>query len=193
MGTWKCSQLFAVSAVAGLSLCGCSSSAAKPVAAQAQSPLATAVAAQRPLGAAQAADFADTTDGAPAGGKYYHFTSPNGEFTCGIVQLPNTAAKAGCAGAIPPNAPRTVIAGEYDNGELRSPTTITVAKGVAAAFGYDDPATFQGAGGPARQLPYGHPLSAQGLTCAVFQATGVSCDDGGGHGFTVTDRDYLAH
>ncbi|MFF0818417.1 hypothetical protein ACFYVR_25210 [Rhodococcus sp. NPDC003318] len=129
--------------------------------------------------AAQAAEYMGNENGS------YYFTSPSGKFECAVVTAP--APVAGCHGQFPSDAPAVPTAG---GSGTASANAIRVTAGKAGEFfNAGDPA-FHRFDGPAKALPYGSPLRVQGFTCTVDQGSGVTCESGTGHGFTVSDSAY---
>lgn len=111
-------------------------------------------------------------------GESYYFTTPDGAFECGIVQLPGRT-EAGCEGVTDPVPPR--------------PESCVVNWGHGMRVVDSGPGEFLCSGGPvylpvegsAEVLPAGATLSQLGYTCATTE-TDVTCtNDSTGHGFSV--------
>ncbi|MEE2033409.1 hypothetical protein [Rhodococcus chondri] len=108
----------------------------------------------------------------------YYFTSPDGQFQCGIVQLPSRT-EAGCEGVTDPVPPR--------------PDNCVVNWGHGIRVQDTGPGTFLCSGGPvylpvegaAPALPAGSSLSELGYTCTTTAADVTCANDATGHGFTV--------
>ncbi|MCK8669597.1 hypothetical protein M1M07_00510 [Rhodococcus sp. HM1] len=107
----------------------------------------------------------------------YYFTSPDGQFHCGIVKLP-TRTEAGCEGTTDPVPPR--------------PDDCVVNWGNGIRVANEGEGAFMCSGGPVylsdgdtAVLPAGATLSKLGYSCTTTE-TDVTCvNDGTGHGFTV--------
>ncbi|MGU3434926.1 hypothetical protein ACNHUS_18155 [Actinomycetes bacterium M1A6_2h] len=117
----------------------------------------------------------------------YFFTSPSGKFNCAIIGG-GAQPSAGCQGDLPADAPK--VDGSGAPGKAVFPNSIEVAGGEPGRFvSLGDP-KYTDLDGPARELPYGAPLSANGFTCAVDESTGVTCTDSSRHGFTVSNNAF---
>lgn len=109
----------------------------------------------------------------------YYFTTPDGNFQCGIIRLP-TRIEAGCEGTTTPVPPR--------------PESCMVNWGNGIRVQDEGEGAFMCSGGPVYMsggpeadpvLPPGTPLSKLGFTCTTT-ATDVSCvNEQTTHGFTV--------
>ncbi|GGG00505.1 hypothetical protein GCM10007304_13020 [Rhodococcoides trifolii] len=117
----------------------------------------------------------------------YFFTSPSGKFNCGIIGG-EAQPSAGCQGDLPADAPK--VDGSGSPGTSVFPNSIEVAGGEPGRFvSLGDP-KYTDLDAPAQALPYGAPLSANGFTCAVDEASGVTCTDSDEHGFTVSNTAF---
>ena len=109
----------------------------------------------------------------------YYFTTPDGNFQCGIIKLP-TRIEAGCEGTTTPVPPRPESCMvNWGNG-------IRVTDEGEGAFMCSGGEVYT-SGGPDADpvLAAGQPLSKLGFTCTTT-ATDVSCvNDQTTHGFTV--------
>lgn len=111
-------------------------------------------------------------------GESYYFTTPDGAFACGIVQLPGRT-EAGCEGVTDPVPPQ--------------PESCVVNWGHGMRVVDSGPGEFLCSGGPvylpvegsAEVLPAGSPLSQLGYTCETTEADVTCTNDSTGHGFTV--------
>lgn len=111
-------------------------------------------------------------------GESYYFTTPDGAFACGIVQLPGRT-EAGCEGVTDPVPPQ--------------PENCVVNWGHGMRVVDSGPGEFLCSGGPvylpvegsAEVLPAGATLSQLGYTCATTEADVTCTNDTTGHGFTV--------
>lgn len=107
----------------------------------------------------------------------YYFTSPDGQFHCGIIKLP-TRSEAGCEGVTDPVPPR--------------PDDCVVNWGNGIRVTNEGEGAFMCSGGPVylpgdvtAALPAGATLSKLGFSCTTTD-TDVTCiNDDTGHGFTV--------
>ncbi|MEZ5153031.1 hypothetical protein [Rhodococcus zopfii] len=107
----------------------------------------------------------------------YYFTSPDGQFHCGIIKLP-TRSEAGCEGTTDPVPPR--------------PDDCVVNWGNGIRVANEGEGAFMCSGGPVylsgddtAALPAGSTLSKLGFSCSTT-GTDVTCvNDDTGHGFTV--------
>ncbi|KZF13225.1 DUF6636 domain-containing protein [Rhodococcus sp. EPR-134] len=171
-----------------LVLAGCSGEAdsAPTVAAQPSSSTTTAV----PTTTTTVAPVVPTTTAPPTTtlpltdvqferNESYYFTTPDGNFQCGIIKLP-TRIEAGCEGTTTPVPPRPESCMvNWGNG-------IRVTDEGEGAFMCSGGEVYT-SGGPDADpvLAAGQPLSKLGFTCTTT-ATDVSCvNDQTTHGFTV--------
>ncbi|OYD68518.1 DUF6636 domain-containing protein [Rhodococcus sp. OK302] len=109
----------------------------------------------------------------------YYFTSPDGNFQCGIIKLP-TRTEAGCEGTTTPIPPRP------ENCMVNWGNGIRVENEGEGAFMCSGGQLYT-SGGPDADpvLPAGTPLAKLGFTCTTT-ATDVSCvNEQTTHGFTV--------
>ncbi|RRQ29340.1 hypothetical protein DK926_00180 [Rhodococcus sp. Eu-32] len=186
-------------AVAGLCaaaavLAGCGSESGADVAAPSSAPPTTTTTTAAPTTTTEApvptteAPLPTTTEPAPAptpqttyaalDGAYY-FSSPDGQFQCGIVTL-SSRTEAGCQGTTDPVPPRPedcMIS--WGNG-------IRVTNEGAASFMCAGGAVYT-SGGEAIDPPLGvgQTIAADGYTC-TSSADGISCtNDETGHGFRI--------
>ncbi len=106
------------------------------------------------------------------------FKSPSGKFMCGIFD-----DFVGCNGRFPPKIPVLRDCG----GRMIRPNTISVSRGAKAKFVH---ACSPSAGDDSKVLPYNTVLRVAQTQCVIHEQTGVSCDTGDGHGFTVSDTAY---
>lgn len=107
----------------------------------------------------------------------YYFTSPDGQFHCGIVKLP-TRTEAGCEGTTDPVPPR--------------PDDCVVNWGNGIRVENEGEGAFMCSGGPVylsgdetAALPAGSTLSKLGFSCTTTEADVTCVNDDTGHGFTV--------
>ena len=125
----------------------------------------------------------DHLDYRGAGGDYY-FTSPTGTWRCGIVTSYDGDHSAGCHGPFPDTVEVTQDGSPHRGGR---PNAVWLIPGRPADFIVAGNPMFQPRGGTTPPvLPYDHALIADGITCSVDEARGVTCTDGAGHGFTVS-------
>lgn len=123
---------------------------------------------------------------------FYYFSSPSRKFECAVF-ITDTSI-AGCHGEFPSTAPR--VEGSGAPGSKVAPNTIELTAGSPARFLSSGDPRFHRFDGTARALAYGERLSipgsgsSNGLTCMVEEKTGVTCSDGSGHGFTVSDSAF---
>ncbi|MET4047961.1 MULTISPECIES: DUF6636 domain-containing protein [unclassified Rhodococcus (in: high G+C Gram-positive bacteria)] len=115
---------------------------------------------------------------APLQGAYY-FSSPDGQFQCGIVTLPSRT-EAGCQGAttpVPPRPESCMIS--WGNG-------IRVTNEGAAEFMCSGGAVYTSGGATIDPpLEVGQQIVGDGYTC-ISAADGISCNnDETGHGFRI--------
>ena len=109
----------------------------------------------------------------------YYFTTPDGNFQCGIIKLP-TRIEAGCEGTTTPVPPRP------ESCMVNWGSGIRVTDEGEGAFMCSGGEVYT-SGGPDADpvLAAGQPLSKLGFTCTTT-ATDVSCvNDQTTHGFTV--------
>ncbi|MFI7004391.1 hypothetical protein [Nocardia sp. NPDC050175] len=106
------------------------------------------------------------------------FKSPSGQFRCSIVD-----GHAGCNGQFPPNVPLVRDCA----GRLSEPNTISVSRGNEGGFVQSCSPT---AAADSKILPYNVVLRIAQTQCVIHEQTGVSCETGDGHGFTVSDNAY---
>lgn len=109
----------------------------------------------------------------------YYFSSPDGQFQCGIVVL-SSRTEAGCQGVTTPVPPR--------------PEDCMISWGNGIRVTNDGPAGFMCSGGAVYTsggetidppLAVGSTLAEDGFTC-VSAADGISCtNDATGHGFRI--------
>lgn len=108
----------------------------------------------------------------------YFFTSPDGRFQCGIVQLP-TRTEAGCEGVtdpVPPQPNDCMV--NWGHG-------MRVVDAGEGEFLCSGGPVYLPAEGTGPVLPAGSTLSQLGYTCTTTD-TDVTCTrDGSGHGFTI--------
>jgi len=108
----------------------------------------------------------------------YYFTSPDGQFTCGIVQLPGRT-EAGCEGITDPVPPQP------DDCMVNWGHGMRVVDSGEGEFLCSGGPVYLPVEGTASVLPAGAPLSQLGYTC-VTTAVDVTCvNDGTRHGFTI--------
>lgn len=109
----------------------------------------------------------------------YYFTSPDGNFECAILKLPNRT-EAGCEGVTTPVPPRP------DDCMVNWGNGIRVTNEGEGAFMCSGGAVYtSGGASPDAVLPAGQPLTKLGFTCTTAAAT-VSCvNEQTTHGFTV--------
>lgn len=107
----------------------------------------------------------------------YYFTSPDGQFHCGIIKLP-TRSEAGCEGTTDPVPPR--------------PDDCVVNWGNGIRVENEGEGAFMCSGGPVylsgdgtAALPAGSTLSKLGFSCTTTDADVTCRNDDTGHGFTV--------
>ncbi|WP_405161993.1 hypothetical protein OG203_37680 [Nocardia sp. NBC_01499] len=107
------------------------------------------------------------------------FKSPSGQFWCSIVD-----GHAGCNGQFPPDVPLV-----HDcAGKMSEPNTISVSRGNEGGFVRACSPT---AAVDSKILPYNVVLRIAKTQCVIHEQTGVSCETGDGHGFTVSDNAYM--
>ncbi|NLG54805.1 MAG: hypothetical protein GX542_04025 [Rhodococcus sp.] len=109
----------------------------------------------------------------------YYFTSPDGQFQCGIIKLPNRT-EAGCQGETSPIPPQ--------------PEDCLISWGSGIRVDNTGPGAFMCAGGllytsgdpePDPVLPPGSVLSQLGYTCATTEINVTCSNDETTHGFTI--------
>ncbi|NMO03563.1 hypothetical protein HH308_20305 [Gordonia sp. TBRC 11910] len=115
-------------------------------------------------------------------GDSYFFTTPSGQWHCGIV-VSDGPAWAGCRGPVPASAPNVQgggVASIHPNG-------VAVTSGQHAVLRFYSDVSVDPPG--AHVLPYGRTVSAAGIDCRVDPTSGVTCRVGD-HGFTISAASY---
>ncbi|NLE81731.1 MAG: hypothetical protein GX610_19555 [Rhodococcus sp.] len=109
----------------------------------------------------------------------YYFVSPDGEFQCGIIKLPNRT-EAGCQGATSPVPPKpdscVVNWGHGIRVENEGEGAFMCSGGVVYTSGEEG-------GDPV--LPAGSQLSKLGYTCNTTEEDVTCVNDETSHGFTI--------
>ena len=108
----------------------------------------------------------------------YYFTSPDGRFTCGIVQLPSRT-EAGCEGVTAPVPPRP------DDCMVSWGNGIRVEDTGRGAFMCSGGQVYTSGTGTDPVLPPGTPLTELGYTCETTASSVTCTNDATGHGFTI--------
>lgn len=138
---------------------------------------------------ANPADYVDGTHGSwdpkYPDDRVITFASPAGKFYCVMVQTPGKD-NVDCDATMPPNAPMISDCA----GEQRRPNTIKVGTGEVASLGHGCSPV---AGPDAKILPYNVILRLDAMRCVVRERTGLNCELGDGHGFTISDTAYELH
>lgn len=108
----------------------------------------------------------------------YYFSSPDGQFQCGIVQLP-MRTEAGCEGVTDPVPPTP------DDCMVNFGHGMRVVDSGEGEFLCSGGPVYLSADGDSTALPENSELSELGYTCSAT-AVAVTCvNDATGHGFTI--------
>lgn len=172
-------------AIAAVVLTACGASTADEAATRTTTPIPTTVA---PTTVAPPTTAAGTTTAVPTTttvaptttyrrNEAVYFTSPDGEFQCGIIELPSRV-EAGCQGATTPVPPRPESCMINWGSGIRVTGTGRGEFLCAGGLVYTS-------GGTDAALPVGKSVSSFGYTCASEPDTVTCRNDDTGHGFRI--------